>query len=178
MSDRLPRFIKSWTAMQSRCNLFGRLQVLQGDRTSHGGTVISGSPQNIFYDKPVARKGDQVYCPQCKPHYFEIQEGLENCLDMDLPMAAEGHRTTCGALLIAEPSSPTALQNIACHRSGSGHDDYYTLRDAQGNAMADTYYGCEINGGPIEYATTNAEGQTHLCLSGEHPAEIKIYVAG
>jgi uncharacterized Zn-binding protein involved in type VI secretion len=34
-----------------------------GDSTSHGGTVMTGSPNMIVDGKPVARLGDKVSCP-------------------------------------------------------------------------------------------------------------------
>ncbi|MDR3159642.1 MAG: PAAR domain-containing protein, partial [Zoogloeaceae bacterium] len=82
----------------------GKRQILVGDATTHGGVVVTGSP---FFDEdgiPVARKGDTVTCPLCEPHVFVIAEGMENCLDHGLPIAVEGHKTTCGAKLIASGS--------------------------------------------------------------------------
>ena len=94
--------------MKTRFNIYGKSQVLMGDKTSHGGVVISGSATNSWHGIPVARKTDRVYCPKCKPHFFVIAEGLESCRDTDaaLPMAIEGHLTTCGAMLIAEAANP------------------------------------------------------------------------
>ncbi len=89
----------------SRLNLFGKSQILVGDRTSHGGVVISGSPTNTWHGVSFARMRDAVWCPRCAPHIFEIAEGLVNSTDSGLPMATEGHRVTCGAVLIAENSS-------------------------------------------------------------------------
>ncbi|MDR2626069.1 MAG: PAAR domain-containing protein [Zoogloeaceae bacterium] len=85
----------------SRAKLYGKRQIRVGDTTTHGGVVVSGS---AFLDEdgiPVARKGDTVTCPLCEPHVFVIAEGLENCLDHGTPIATEGHKTTCGAKLIA-----------------------------------------------------------------------------
>jgi len=105
--------IKNGKGMDAmRANLFGKSQILVGDKTSHGGVVISGSATNSCNGIPVARKGDKVTCPKCAPHLFEIAEGLDNCRDSDanLPLAVEGHKTTCGAVLIAEsaPASGSA----------------------------------------------------------------------
>ncbi|WP_415768181.1 PAAR domain-containing protein [Paraburkholderia sp. J69-1] len=36
------------------------------------------------------------------PHLFEIVEGCEVSLDFGVPVALEGHKTSCGAVLIAE----------------------------------------------------------------------------
>jgi uncharacterized Zn-binding protein involved in type VI secretion len=90
-----------------RTNIHGRKQIVVGDTTSHGGKVISGSPSSTWgpAEIPIARKGDRVTCPLCAPHIFEIAEGLEGCEDFGQLMAVDGHKTTCGATLIAQPAS-------------------------------------------------------------------------
>jgi uncharacterized Zn-binding protein involved in type VI secretion len=35
-----------------------------GDNTDHSGKVLTGSPTLHFDARPVARKGDEVSCPQ------------------------------------------------------------------------------------------------------------------
>ena len=86
-----------------RTNLHGKPQLLVGDATSDGGKVVSGSPSSAWGAAkiPIARKGDRATCPLCAPHVFEIAEGLAGCDDLGQPTAIEGHKTTCGTLLIA-----------------------------------------------------------------------------
>jgi uncharacterized Zn-binding protein involved in type VI secretion len=38
-----------------------------GDKTDHGGTVISGSPNHDIRGRAIARLGDQVNCPLFYP---------------------------------------------------------------------------------------------------------------
>ncbi|WP_346778596.1 PAAR domain-containing protein [Burkholderia sp. Ac-20349] len=78
-----------------------------GDATSLGGRVISGSPSSTWGREaiPSARKGGKVTCPIGAPHVFEIAEGCANSLDFGAPVALEGHTTTCGAVLLAQPGS-------------------------------------------------------------------------
>lgn len=38
--------------------------IVQGDKTSHGGTVLAGSPFSDCDGKPIARVGDMVACPK------------------------------------------------------------------------------------------------------------------
>lgn len=94
-----------------RANLYGKSQIIVGDTTSHGGVVLTGSPTNTWHGIPIARKGDVVSCPKCAPFKFQIAEGLENCTDTDaaLPIAVEGHKTTCGAILMAEAAPAAAV---------------------------------------------------------------------
>lgn len=87
--------------MQPRPFFNGRAQVLVGDSTSHGGVVVSGSPRTLINGHPVARIGDMVTCPLCKPHTFKIVEGYSPFTDNHMAIALHGHKTECGATLIA-----------------------------------------------------------------------------
>lgn len=76
-----------------------RTWIVVGDATSHGGTVVSGSPFTDIDGKPVARVGDKVSCPKCGP--TTIANG-EPTIDIDgKPVARHGDKTACGATLIA-----------------------------------------------------------------------------
>lgn len=87
--------------MKPRPIFNGRAQVLVGDTTSHGGVVLSGSPNTLINGHPVARIGDTVTCPLCKPHTFKIVEGYTPFTDNNMAIALHGHKTACGATLIA-----------------------------------------------------------------------------
>ncbi len=72
-----------------------------GDPTNHGGNVVSGSPSSVIFDKPVARQGDQVTCPKQGHSNCVIAEGDPEWLVDGRPVALEGHKTSCGAVLIS-----------------------------------------------------------------------------
>lgn len=74
--------------------------ILVGDKTSHGGEVISGSGTYSWNGRKVARVGDKVSCPKCKGT-FAIAEGSGTHSDNGKAVAFHGHPTTCGATLIA-----------------------------------------------------------------------------
>ncbi|MBT0571814.1 PAAR domain-containing protein [Curvibacter sp. CHRR-16] len=83
----------------------GRKIIVVGDPTSHGGTVISGSPTRSIQGKAIARMGDSVDCPQKypdkSPHGVNaIVEGDPTCLIDGVPVALDGHKTACGCSLI------------------------------------------------------------------------------
>lgn len=121
-----------------------------------------------------------MYCPQCKPHIFEIAEGLDNWTDTNaaLPMATEGHLTTCGARLIADSAGPGFLSDAMQFLQGKGFNDRYVLRDNEGQAMSNTYYAVNTGKDYIEYGTTDHDGHTHLCLTGDDEQELTFYLAG
>lgn len=72
-----------------------------GDPTSHGGTVVSASSVVIINGKRVARIGDSVTCPIPGHGVVTIVEGDSGWTDNGRPIALQGHKTSCGALLIA-----------------------------------------------------------------------------
>ncbi|MCH1782894.1 PAAR domain-containing protein [Psychrobacter glaciei] len=71
-----------------------------GAKTSHGGTVISGSPHTTHNGIPISRKGDKVICKKCKK-VTTILSG-DACFIVDgAPIARGSDVTSCGAKLIA-----------------------------------------------------------------------------
>lgn len=76
--------------------------IVVGDRTSHGGVVITGSPFSDVDGKSIARIGDKVTCPR-KGHgsVTTIVTGdLTDIIDGS-PIARHGDLTACGATLIS-----------------------------------------------------------------------------
>lgn len=90
----------------SRPLIHGRQQILVGDRTSHGGVVLTGTSVMTYGDNeiPFATKNCWVSCPKCRPHKFRIAEGEDRYTIRGVPTAVEGMRTECGAILIADKS--------------------------------------------------------------------------
>lgn len=73
--------------------------IRKGDKTSHGGVVISGDETINIFGLPMARLGDRVTCPTCAGVHTII-EGITS-VSSDRRTAVEGMKTSCGAVLIA-----------------------------------------------------------------------------
>jgi|GEM_PF-2062081 len=71
-----------------------------GAKTSHGGTVITGSPHTTHNGIPIARIGDKVMCKKCKK-ITTIVSGDPAFVVDGAPIARGGDATSCGAKLIA-----------------------------------------------------------------------------
>ncbi|SDX45851.1 Zn-binding Pro-Ala-Ala-Arg (PAAR) domain-containing protein, incolved in TypeVI secretion [Pseudomonas syringae] len=80
-----------------------------GDKTSSGGTVLSGSMVMIFRGIGAARQGDSVICPIPGHGSTVIAEGHPTLRDNGVPVAFHGHRCACGCALIS--SLPEASVN-------------------------------------------------------------------
>jgi len=72
-----------------------------GDPTTHGGKVILAAPNSTAMGKAVARKGDRCLCPIQGHQNCVIAEGDPKVLIDGVPVAFEGHATSCGAKLIS-----------------------------------------------------------------------------
>lgn len=73
-----------------------------GDPTSHGGKVVSVSAHHFTVDGiAVARVGDLCSCPIAGHTVCMIAEGDPHHVIDGVAVAYEGHKTTCGASLIA-----------------------------------------------------------------------------
>jgi uncharacterized Zn-binding protein involved in type VI secretion len=79
-----------------------------GDKTTHGGKVLNGSPSMTFGGISVARKGDKVSCPKQGHGNTTIVEGNVNFCDQGIPVAFHGHRCACGCTLITTMPDATA----------------------------------------------------------------------
>lgn len=76
-----------------------------GDPTTHGGKVVSAAPHSGIQGIHVARLGDKVTCPLPGHGTESIVEGDPNWLIGGIPVALEGHKTSCGASLISSMPS-------------------------------------------------------------------------
>ncbi|MFK3817133.1 PAAR domain-containing protein [Pseudomonas sp. NPDC089407] len=74
-----------------------------GDNTDHGGKVLNAIPHTNLNGKPIAGKGNTVFCPLCKGE-FPIIEGSATYRVNGIPVALDGMKTACGACLIASAS--------------------------------------------------------------------------
>jgi uncharacterized Zn-binding protein involved in type VI secretion len=77
-----------------------------GDSTSHGGKVIVASDTSFVNGIAVARQGDACICPVKGHSRCVIVEGDPMVLVGGIPVAFQGHKTSCGATLIS--SVPTS----------------------------------------------------------------------
>lgn len=82
--------------------------IVLGDRTDHGGTVISADYTTDINGKYLARVGDMVACPRksCRGT-FAIMGGAPDMISMGQAPARHGDKTACGAMLIASQATST-----------------------------------------------------------------------
>ena len=79
----------------------------EGDSTSHGGKILSGSDRIKVKGRRAARVGDTVSCPIHGDN--NIVEGGGSLTDAGISVSREGDRTQCGSVLIATSDGATVL---------------------------------------------------------------------
>lgn len=83
--------------------------IVEGSATSHGGQVVSCSSNATIDGRKVARVGDLCTCPINGHTHCVIAEGDPNDTIDGIPVAYEGHKTSCGAVLLnGAPNSSKA----------------------------------------------------------------------
>lgn len=156
--------------------------IVQGDKTSHGGTVIEGDPTFTTHGKPVAHVGHMVTCPKCKGGPFPIVTGAPDFINNGKAVARHGDKTACGATLIAgQVVSRWSDERGASSGSAKAYrfDDHYVIEDAEtGEPLRGVEYAIRRENGEIEHGTTDNEGKTHLLSSVAKQENIKVYLEG
>jgi uncharacterized Zn-binding protein involved in type VI secretion len=80
-----------------------------GDKTSHGGTVIEASAHTGSGNVALARVGDMTSCPKRGHGNTPIVSGDQTLIVDGQPVARDGDKTGCGAVLIAGQQNTTDL---------------------------------------------------------------------
>lgn len=106
----------------------GKPFIRYGDRTSHGGTVISADFSFIVDGHYMARTGDMTVCPRCKGR-FPIKGSASTMTAMGQTPALHGDKTACGAILISSQSTADYAPGGSAG-SAAGSDAGETLMSA------------------------------------------------
>ncbi|WP_338770393.1 PAAR domain-containing protein [Massilia sp. METH4] len=77
----------------------GRGVIRIGDKTDHGGLVLTATSTTIAMGKSAALEGDMTICPKCKGS-FAIKPDGKGAKHKGKSYAYDGDMTECGAKLI------------------------------------------------------------------------------
>lgn len=77
----------------------GRGVIRVGDKTDHGGQVLTATSSTVVMGVPAALEGDMTVCPQCRGA-FAIKPDGQGAKHKGKPYAYDGDLTECGAKLI------------------------------------------------------------------------------
>jgi uncharacterized Zn-binding protein involved in type VI secretion len=181
----------------------GRAWIVLGDKTSHGGTVISASGFTSTGGVSVARKGDMVTCPRDGHGTCPIISGDYAVIIDGQPVARKGDSTACGAILIAGQRFTTVGVE---HRNAKGSvpqeasfEDFFSpyepqsdetpnietnsfnerfqlLGQSDNQPLVDHDYVIVRATGQEEHGVTDDDGYTHLLSNTSENELIEIFI--
>lgn len=172
--------------------------IVLGDRTSHGGAVISADPTWTIDGQPVARVGDKASCPRCKRTVTIVTSRFSMMIDMGQSATFDQDRTDCGALLYSRhnghaghddglvaaaatsASSPAATSAAAAEesympRKAPRFEEHFALRDsATGELLKGWLYSVTTAEGQQFEGETDQQGRTQVVWTDSpEPVQIK-----
>jgi uncharacterized Zn-binding protein involved in type VI secretion len=165
-----------------------------GDRTSHGGYVVSATSHFTVMGMDVARLGDKCTCPKKGHNNCYIVEGDPDWTIDGVPVALEGHKLSCGAVLIS--SMPNAGREdwggaaaafsqmiVGSDKSVSSvvaadlfNEKFQLLDEDTGKPLANVEYAILRESGDIEDGRTDEDGHTHLLSATADSEFVDIFV--
>ena len=166
-----------------------------GDPTDHGGSVVSAASSTSMFGKQVACVGDAVSCPRQGHTNCVIVEGDTGWTIGGKAVALEGHKTSCGAVLIstlgqvqrdyessatASSGAPTgAIAGVAALAATAPmffNDKFQLLDQVSQHPLAHHAYAIERENGELEHGVTDDEGYTHMLADTAKAESVKIYL--
>lgn len=141
--------------------------IVQGDATSHGGTVIEGDPTFTTHGKPVAHVGHMVTCPKCKGGPFPIVTGATDFINNGKPVARHGDKTACGATLISGQAvsrwSAASTASVNARKTNNfEHDQHLIFEDQEGRPLGGIPYRISDERGKVITGRSGTDGKTRI----------------
>jgi len=157
--------------------------IVVGDRTSHGGLVVSGDITFTIDGQPVARVGDKVYCPRCKQMTTIATSRFPTTFDLGQMMAYDQDSTSCGALLYSRHNNHAGwddggpedgIESVPASALAASPGDesdpreplrfreHFVLHDEDGNTVANVPYSVTTGEGNTFNGETDSEGRTSV----------------
>jgi uncharacterized Zn-binding protein involved in type VI secretion len=100
-----------------------------GDKTTHGGTIVTGNEFYKVQGKAAAQLGDLVPCPKCGGSFPIVTSQAPQTVVYGRPLAYHGDKLSCGAVIEASAQLFSSSPTTQSTGSGSG---------SAGVAVADT----------------------------------------
>ncbi|WP_322061140.1 PAAR domain-containing protein [Paraburkholderia sp. J63] len=159
--------------------------IRHGDPTTTGGKVVAFDGTIHDNSKVIARHGNQATCGDCK--------GLWNIVGMSeggRVVAIQGDSVLCpcgnnrviagpdvGCFLDIETTAPSTTESSATrfHSGIVPYDEQFTLHDAIGRILRDTYYTLRLPSGSLVRGVTDQMGRTERHAT-EGAQRVRVYL--
>jgi uncharacterized Zn-binding protein involved in type VI secretion len=146
--------------------------IVVGDRTSHGGEVLSSTSRRFIDSIPLARVGDPVWCPRCKRKTQILTTRFPQMTEMGIAFAFDQDVTDCGAVLYSrhnnhagygsnDPPARAAPAAPYVARQATRVQEHFVLQDrGTGEKFAGVQYTLTIADGRVGAGETDQIGRT------------------
>lgn len=153
-----------------------------GDQLSTGGQILHYEGSICTWGDgghQVALIGGAAYCEQCKSIGIIAKTGGSRRINFMGETAADGDIVLCNCAtpprIVARLAGESWCDDEAEHHAAnataaallaagsnhaSRHDEQFTLRDARGRALADSYYTVRFPSGSVAHGVTDSAGRT------------------
>lgn len=144
--------------------------IVQGDRTSHGGTVLDCQSRWFIDGIPLARIGDPVWCPRCNRMTKIVTSRFPQIKRNGVPAAYDLDMTDCGALLYSRHNDHAGYGSAGAAEAGAANATRNDAREAgsvqEHFVLHDSGTGKGVAG--LKYKLTTGEGRTVEGETDEH----------
>jgi uncharacterized Zn-binding protein involved in type VI secretion len=160
--------------------------IVIGDRTSHGGAVVSGDPAWTIDGQPIARVGDTVTCPRCKRKTTIVSSRFPTVIDLGRPVAYDQDITDCGAILysrhnnhagwgkIGDDEAATApIAEDAPKRAPCFREHFVLHNNKTGEPLAGVPYTIKTGDGTSIEGETDVHGRTDVVWT-DSPLPVEV----
>lgn len=161
--------------------------IVLGDRTSHGGVVISGDPIWTIDGQPVARIGDKVTCPRCKRVSSIVSSRFPAVTHFGQPMAYDQDMTDCGAVIFShhndhagwgeksndETAAVPPVENYVPKQAPLFQEHFVLRNNETGAPKTGVPYTITTGEGNIFEGETDAEGRTGVVWT-DSPLPVEV----
>lgn len=160
--------------------------IVLGDRTSHGGVIISGDLTFTIDGQPVARVGDKATCPRCNRLATIISSRFPTVIDLGKSMAYDQDMTDCGALIYSRHNDHAGWGTVGndeatvapvedyVPKTAPRFQEHFVLQDNEtGEVRPKVPYTIKTGDGKIYEGETDANGRTSVVWT-DSPLPIEV----
>ncbi|WP_433960846.1 PAAR domain-containing protein [Burkholderia pyrrocinia] len=167
-----------------------------GDKTTAGGTVLDGEPNNTHHGVPTSYEGARIHCPACNseghaqkvlPYWPMSMFGKEAILDGDLCICKCNPPPT----LIASQTDRFMTFESESRAVGGGaywstpssnvttHDQHFRIINSDGTPVVGLPFRIDVSGGETVTGTTSVDGLTKLVSSNSaKKVQLRFHIDG
>jgi uncharacterized Zn-binding protein involved in type VI secretion len=157
--------------------------VVVGDRTSHGGVVLTGESKFQVRGQPAAHVGSQVWCPRCKRMTLINSSKFPTMTAHGKTLTFDQDTTDCGAVLYSRNNNLSGAGEREANEPLPSHaeqaldfQEHFTVQDpTTGQALASIYYKITTGEGTVFEGYTDPQGRTDVVWS-KSPLPIAVEV--